>query len=189
MSKITNKSTAIFSALLALTLMGQMTSSFAGEVTGKVVAVFHEKVQLQNKKWADKVSVTVADCNANNRFVTTHYNAGHVSEDNALAFNMRHLSTAARSTEQRNQYMNVVNGHATIKFDDKSKAIQKTTIWGYNWACGQNLDAGASSSVTKAPTQPGQAAPAPQTAQPESTAASSSNPLKKVNKLRRFGRF
>ncbi len=184
-----NTSKALFSALLALTLMGQMTTSFAGEVTGKVVAVFHETVQLPNKKWADKVSVTVADCNASNRFVTTHYTPGRVSEDNTLAFNMRHLTTAARSTEQRNQYMNVVNGHATIKFDEQSKAIQKTTVWGYNWACGQNLDSGANSQMTKAPTQAptGQPAAMPQEQQP--AAAASSNPLKKMNKLRRFGGF
>ncbi len=182
------KSGIVFTALLALTLVGQITSSFAGEVTGKVVAVFHEKVQLQNKKWADKVSVTIADCNANNRFITTHYSPGHVSDDNTLAFNMRHLTTAARSTEQRNQYMDVVNGHATIQFDDQSKTIQKTTLWGYNWACGQNLDAGATGPVTKAPTQPGQPTTTTTQAQ-QPTTTSSTNPLKKINKLRRFKRF
>ncbi len=181
-----NRTKSLLAGVLALSLAGQVAVAMAGEVTGKVVAVFHEKVQTQPNQWADKVSVTVADCNAGNRFVTLHYPAGTVSEDNSLSSNFRHLSHSARATEQRNQYMNVVSGHATLKFDDNTKAIQKTTVWGYNWACGQNLDGGGRQ-ITQSPQMTPQGQQIPAEATPPSEAAEpAGNP---VDTLRKFGRF
>ena len=188
----------IASAMMACMLLGQVAVAQAGEVTGKVVAVFHETVKVKENQWADKVSVTVADCNANNQFVTTHYAPGSLSEDNALGFNLRHLATAARSTEQYNQYMNVVSGHATIQFDDQSKTIQKTTVWGHNWACAKNVDEGKTP-LTQAPQmeqQPNQGTPAQPVAQPQTQQAqepSAGDVARKsvntMNTIRRFGRF
>lgn len=134
----------------------------AKEVMGKVMAVYHEPVVV-NTKIMDKVSVTVASC-PSGKFETVSYNPGSVSDDNSLGFLFTHLTMSARSTVQKNQYMNMVSGHASFDVNDNN-VIQKTTFWGYNWECGRNLDgappsSGASATPSTSPPASGGSAPA-----------------------------
>lgn len=145
-------------ALLATTVSAPHQSAWAADVTGKVVAVYHEPVQV-NAKWMDKVSVTLDNCATPGQYATFSYVPGAVSEDNALDFLFRDLANAARTTVTKNQYMNIVGGHATLSVNDQ-KVIQKTTLWGHNWECGRNISAGGGAAANATPT------PGAQTQQP-----------------------
>ncbi len=140
-------------------------TSVAREVTGKVQAVFHEHVKVTNG-WADKVSVTLKPCDNSAQYVTGHYAAGSVSDDNALGFLYNDTVQAGRHTVTKSQYMNSVNGHVTLNLDDEN-VIHKTTFWGHNYECGANIgenaitgNAGASTGATTTTTG-SQATPAP----------------------------
>ncbi len=180
------------SLLLAGGCCVTMLQANAMEVSGKVVGVFHEKVTTPapNPKTLDKVSATVIDC-ADGQFKTVHYPLGYVSEANSLGHLFRQLTNAARTTSTKNQYMNSVGGHATFETANNS-LVKKTTLWGYNWECGRNLDppAGANASAS------GQAAPSSQSAAvntptPVQTTKPSGSTAGKVlgglGKVRRFG--
>lgn len=171
-------------AAVALAMAALTSPGFAGEVTGKVVAVFHEKVQLQpSKQWADKVSVTVADCNAGNRLLTLHYAPDAVSDAEVLGYHFRHLAVAARAMEQQNQFMTSISGHATLTFDDTTRAIQKTAYWGYNWACGRNAE-GATPAASGMPGGAGVPASGAASKAPPTMPV---NPINAINPLKRFG--
>lgn len=124
----------------------------ARELMGKVMAVYHEPVTVNNKVM-DKVSVTVAAC-GNEKLETVSYSPGYVSDDNSLGYLYNHLAVAARTTSQKNQYMNSVGGHVTLALNDTSNVIQKTTFWAYNWECGRNLDAAGVAGQPATPATP-----------------------------------
>jgi len=166
-------------ALMATTLSAPMLSVQAADVTGKVVAVYHEPV-LVNTRWMDKVSVTLDNCATPGQFATFSYTPGTVSEDNALDFLFRDLANAARTTVTKNQYMTIVGGHATLSVNDQ-KTIQKTTFWGHNWECGRNVSAGGG-----APYGSSNASPAPQTQQ-QPAPQGGAKPKIGVPSLGRFG--
>ena len=148
------------------------------EVSGKVVAVYHEPVTV-NAKVLDKVSVTVdASCASPSRYETVSYAPGAVSEDNHLGFLFRDLAVAARGMVQKNQFMNSVSGHVTLQVNEQN-TVQKTTFWGYNWECGRNID--------NSPATPGMQAPQGYQAPQQQTPPPAGNPA--GNMLRRFGGF
>ncbi len=160
-------------------------ASHAADYTGKVVAIFHEPVVLQQKTY-DKVSVTVHDCKTN-QFVTGHYSPGHVSDSNAPGSLFRNTGNAARANTTKNQYMQLVNGHATLTLNDTSKEITKTTLWGYNWECGNNLSQGSVASTGGGmPAAGGDSSASPQAT--PAAAPASKNPIKRFGKFGRFGR-
>ena len=141
-------------------LVASQLPARSAEWTGKVLAVYHEPVNVNNV-WMDKVSLTLAPCSAPNTLATAWYNPGTLSEENHLSFLYRNLANAARSVVMKNQYMNSVNGHVTVVVDDTDKHITKTTFWGYNWECGRDVNApGASASSSASPGMPAGAAPA-----------------------------
>jgi hypothetical protein len=137
-----------------------MQSADAREITGKVVAVFVEPVTV-NTKVLDKVSVTVAAC-PSGKYETVVYSPGNVSDDNSLGFLFEHQVNSARAAITKNQYMNMVSGHATFVVPDNGTTVQKTTFWGYNWECGVNVGGtpGAGTPAT------GQSQPAPAQGKP-----------------------
>ena len=111
--------------------------AISAEYTGKVIAVFHEPVKIQ-EKWHDKVSLTLDRCDAPGQFITVHYTPSWTSDDNVQGFLFRDNLMAARQHVSKSQYLTLVNGHVTAKIDE-NRRIQKTTFWGYNWECGQNI--------------------------------------------------
>lgn len=141
----------------------------SAEWTGKVLAVYHEPVNVNNT-WLDKVSVTLAPCSAPNTLATAWYSPASLSDDTQLGFLYRNLVNAARSVVMKNQFMNSVNGHVTLMVDDTDKHITKTTFWGYNWECGRDVNApGASASSGASPgvsASPATKPPADSSAQP-----------------------
>jgi hypothetical protein len=163
-------------ALLCGVIAGMALPAIARDVTGKVTAVYHEPVVVNNKT-LDKVSVSVNNC-ATGQWETFAYSPGAVSDDNSLGFLFNDLANAARSMATKNQYMNSVSGHVTLAVNEQNM-VQRTTFWGYNWECGKDLDAGA-------PMSPASGAKpsttAPQTGKPAATP----NPL---GGLRKFGGF
>lgn len=179
----------LLAGLLLLSCLSATVSAsvpvWASDVTGKVVAVYHESVQV-NQKWLDKVSVTIDTCAPNQvpggQFATFSYSPGAVADDNALGFLFRDHANAARQTISKNQYMTVVGGHVTLAVNDQNKQIQKTTFWGHNWECGRNVG-GSTASATGAGGGAGYQAPAaaPATQQP------ASKPKIGVPSLGRFG--
>lgn len=114
------------------------TPALAYEVSGKVLAVYHEPVTI-NTKVLDKVSVTISSCNPAGQLETLSYPAGVVSDDNSLGFIYSQLATASHTPNVKTPYMNMVNGYVTLVVND-AKVVQKTTFWGYNWECGKNID-------------------------------------------------
>ena len=152
-----------FSLLGGLLACGMILPAVARDVSGKVVAVYLEPVTVNNKV-LDKVSVSMKNC-ASGQWETFAYSPGYVSDENSLGYLYNNLANAARSMVTKNQYMNSVSGHVTLVVNEQ-KAIQKTTFWGYNWECGQDVEGKASAvpangSVTPtAPLQP-KAQPAP----------------------------
>lgn len=137
-------------ALAGAVVLGSMAVSLvatpaanAKEVMGKVLAVYHEKVTV-NQQVLDKVSVTVRSCLGNPPLETVHYSPGIVSETNDLGHLYRQLLNSARTNEVKNQYMTLIGGHASFDVDDTNKVL-KTTIWGYNWECGKNVGQSAAS--------------------------------------------
>ena len=148
-------------ACLGIMLAGSLVlSASARDITGKVIAVYHEPVVV-NTKTLDKVSVTVNSC-ASGQWETYSYSPGLVSDDNSLGFLYRDLTNAGRLAVMKNQFMNMVSGHVTLAVNDQN-TIVKTTFWGYNWECGRNIDGPPASGG--APVQGGgraQATPPPQ---------------------------
>src|SRR5690349_16151693 len=67
----------------------------AGPVAGKVVAVSHEKVNVNNA-WLDKVTVTVDSCAARGTLKTVHYLPATVSDRTALGHLFQNDLTHAR---------------------------------------------------------------------------------------------
>ena len=159
---------SLIAGLLMLGFSQQMAA--AAEVTGKVVAVYHEPVQINAPntppKWADKVSVTVDNCATPGQFVTASYTPGSVSDDNALGFLFRDLANAARTNITKNQYLTMVSGHVTLNVNDQ-RVIQKTTFWGYNWECGRNVSGGGGAVGSAAPSASPASQPAPQSGKPK----------------------
>ena len=147
--------------------------ALAKEVTGKVIAVFHEPVTV-NAKTLDKVSATVLSCGTNT-METVSWSAGSLADDNSLGYLFNHLANHARSTSTKNQYMNSVMGHATFVTNDQN-VVQKSTFWGYNWECGKNIE-GASASAGSSS--------GGSTATPASTPAKGGSPF---GKIKPFGR-
>ncbi len=181
---ITASTTMVAAVMFASATALLAPASHAAEHTGKIVAIFHEPVVISQKTY-DKVSVTVHDCKTN-QFVTGHYAPGHVSDSNAPGSLFRNTGNAARANTTKNQYMQLVNGHATLTLNDTSKEITKTTLWGYNWECGTNLSQGSVAS-TGSSSMPA----AGNTTSPQATPAAapaSANPLKRFGKFGRFGR-
>ncbi len=153
---------------IAPTLLGVMLAcnlcmpAIARDITGKVMAVYHEPVVV-NAKTLDKVSVSVNNC-ATNQWETASYSPGSVSDDNNLGFLFNDLANAARSVAMKNQFMNSVSGHVTLSVNEQN-TIQKTMFWGYNWECGQDLEgksapAGGVRTTPAAPVQQKPASPA-----------------------------
>lgn len=127
-------------SLLGMALVcGATLPAAARDITGKVVAVFHEPVVV-NAKTLDKVSVTVNSC-ASGQWETFSYSPGVVSDDNSLGFLFTDLANSARLMVSKSQYMNTVSGHVTLAVNEQN-VVQRTTFWGYNWECGRDLDAG-----------------------------------------------
>lgn len=165
-------------AVAALLMWMTATSANAADITGKVMGVFHEPVNVNNK-WMDKVSVVVASCANPSQWVKAFYSPGAVSEDNALGFLYRDQANAARAMVMKNQYMNSINGHVTLSLNEQNQ-IMKTTFWGYNWECGKDVSApgsGASAYGGGASAQPAQ-----QPAKPPASGAGAA-----INPLKRFG--
>jgi hypothetical protein len=156
---------------------GFMMPAQARDITGKVMAVYLEPVTV-NTKVMDKVSVSVKDC-ATGQWETASYSPGYVSDDNSLGFLYNNLANAARSMATRNQFMNSVSGHVMLSVNE-NKVIQKTTFWGYNWECGQDLDSGRPSASPVGNTSPVQTAQPQPAAKPTGAGAA-------MNTFRRFG--
>lgn len=169
---------AAFSLLGVVLACGLAMPAQARDITGKVVAVYLEPVTV-NTKVMDKVSVSVRDCTTG-QWETASYSPGYVSDDNSLGFLYNNLANAARSMVTKNQFMSSVSGHVTLAVNE-NKVIQKTTFWGYNWECGQDLDSGRGSAApmgnSVAPAQSAQPQP---TAKPTGAGAA-------LNTFRRFG--
>jgi hypothetical protein len=169
----------MFSLLGGILACGLVLPAVARDVNGKVMAVYLEPVTINNKVM-DKVSVSVKNCTSG-QWETFAYSPGSVSDDNSLGYLYNHLANAARSVVTKNQFMNSVSGHVTLAVNEQN-VIQKTTFWGYNWECGQDVEgkaasnpAGGGSTVNTAPSS----------ATPAHTQPSApSNPL---GKIRKFG--
>lgn len=145
------KQAGIILLLSAIILPAGLSKSFAvaEEYTGKVVAVFHEAVKNNDNKWYDKVSVTIDRCDAPGQLITGYYTPSATSDAQVQGFLFRDTLQAARHHITKNQYMNIVNGHVSLKLDEtnpntKLHKILKTTFWGYNWECGKNIGDSAS---------------------------------------------
>ena len=132
--------------LLLIALIVPSTLTLANEYTGKVVAVFHEPVKLNDNKWYDKVSVTIDRCDMPGQFMTGHYTPSATSDAQVQGFLFRDTLQAARHHITKSQYINLVNGHVSLKLDETNQInkILKTTFWGYNWECGNNIGDSAS---------------------------------------------
>ncbi|MBY0405807.1 MAG: hypothetical protein K2X66_18030 [Cyanobacteria bacterium] len=130
---------AVFAmGLMPLFLVGLVAPGVsAKDITGKVVGVFYEPVVV-NAKTFDKVSVTVSAC-PTGKFETVSFPVGSVSDDNSLGALFNHSVQSARHAVSKSQYMTSVGGHASFLTND-ANVVQKSTFWGYNWECGQNLD-------------------------------------------------
>lgn len=135
-----------FSAITALCC--PLAAHAAGEhdITGKVMGVFHEPVKINNQ-WMDKVSLTIRPCNpsAGQTMATYEYVPSAVKDEAVAGHLFNQGAISARHMEQKNQYMQSINGHVTLKVNDQDQ-ILKTTYWGYNYECGHNVD--SASAVT-----------------------------------------
>jgi len=151
-----------------------LAAAQAKDITGKVVAVYHEPVTV-NGKTLDKVSVSLSNC-ATGQWETFSYSPGGVSDDNSLGFLYRDLANAGRSMVSKSQYMTSVSGHATLVVNEQN-VIQKTTFWGYNWECGKDIE--GKPSAASAPAGGGATTPAAQPA----GGGGAANPLGKFKKL------
>ena len=123
-------------ALLCLSMPG--VSAQAREISGKVLAVFHESVSVNNR-WLDKISVTINSCNPAGQWETVSYSPGVLSNENSLGFLYGEMAGAAHSVVMKTPYLNSVSGYVTLAVNDQN-VVQKTTFWGYNWECGRNVD-------------------------------------------------
>ena len=130
--------------LLCLSLL--LAPAEARDITGKVMAVYHEKVNVNNN-WLDKVSVTISNCNPAGQLETFAYSPGSLSDNNSLGSLYGQLVGSAHAMTMKTPFMSSVSGHVTLSANEHN-TIQKTTFWGYNWECGKNLDA-------QQPKQPG----------------------------------
>jgi hypothetical protein len=159
---------------------GVSTASYAADVTGKVQGVFYESVQVAPNKYADKVSVTIQTCGTN-ALATGSYAPGSLSDENALGHLFEHQAHAARATVMKNQYMNSVDGFVTLALDPNNQII-KTTFWGHNWECGQNLDKGSVASAGAGSPAVGGGAAAP-----AASGGAPASPFGGLGKMRKLG--
>lgn len=148
-----HRSVVAVSLMAALGLSALAAPAFSVEKSGKVMGVFHEKVKV-NTSWMDKVSVTIRPCDGSAPLATYHYSPTIISDENVSGHLFNHLVTGARHSETKTQFMNSVNGHVTLNVTDQDQ-ILKTTFWGHNWECGQDLDHGGSSSTSSPGVTPG----------------------------------
>ncbi|MCA9806463.1 MAG: hypothetical protein KC476_00780 [Cyanobacteria bacterium HKST-UBA06] len=185
---VMSKRLAVSASLMAMLVAGQSALTLpvlAKEVTGKVVAVYHEKVTV-DKKVLDKVSVTVRDCAQGGQYTTVHYPAGTISDENHNGGVYNLLNMANRQAETKSQYMNSVGGHVTFTTND-DLLVSKTRFWGYNWECGRNLDGPGGGGMSAAP-QGGSTPPAA-VQQPAPVQPAAAPPSSSPSPRRGLGRF
>lgn len=100
-------------------------------IAGKVVAVSHEKVTLNNL-WFDKITVTVDRCDARGALATVHYAPGTVSDRTALGHLLpQNMGLAQMPNMERQQQPNGFG----LFWTDANGRILRTGIMGSQLGC------------------------------------------------------
>jgi hypothetical protein len=114
--------------LLALPAVAQPAPSV---VAGKVVAVSHEKTNVNNQ-WLDKVSVTVDSCSARGTLKTVHYAPASISDRTALGHLFEQDLNSARTANMERQQQ--PNGFGIFWVDAEGRVL-RTGLLGHQVGC------------------------------------------------------
>jgi hypothetical protein len=122
-------------ALMALTAMAvpALAQQPPAPVAGKVVAVAHEKVNVNNQ-WLDKISVTVDNCQARGTLQTVHYLPATVSDRTALGHLYEQDLHSARTANMERQQQQP-NGFGVFWVDAQGRVL-RTGLLGHQVGCG-----------------------------------------------------
>src|ERR1044072_1883608 len=101
-------------------------------VAGKVVAVSHEKVNVNNQ-WLDKISVTVDRCDARGTLKTVHYLPATVSDRTALGHLFQQDLDSARTANMERQQQQP-NGFGVFWVDAQGR-VTRTGLLGHQAGC------------------------------------------------------
>lgn len=102
-------------------------------VAGKIVAVAHEKVNVNNQ-WLDKISVTVDSCDARGTLKTVQYFPATVSDRTALGHLFEQNLHSARTANMERQQQQP-NGFGIFWVNAQNQVL-RTGLLGHQVGCG-----------------------------------------------------
>lgn len=126
-----NVSVGLLSVAVVASALLIQGSAWADIVAGKVAAVEHEKIQVNNA-WLDKVSVTVESCKQPGALEVVEYSPASIGDQTALGHLFDHDIHHARTPNMRQQQM--PNGYG-IFWVDANKKVQRTGLLGHQVDC------------------------------------------------------
>ncbi len=120
--------------LLALSVvLPSVAQQAPSAVAGKVVAVSHEKVNVNNQ-WLDKISVTVDSCDARGTLKTAYYLPATISDRTALGHLLQQDLDSARTANMEHQQQQQPNGFGIFWVDPQGR-ITRTGLLGHQVGC------------------------------------------------------
>jgi hypothetical protein len=122
-------SVTLISTTLAATALAQQPSA---HVAGKIVAVAHEKVNVNNQ-WLDKISVTVDSCDARGTLKTVQYFPATVSDRTALGHLFEQNLHSARTANMERQQQQP-NGFGVFWVNAQNQVL-RTGLLGHQVGC------------------------------------------------------
>lgn len=129
MKKIVTLSLALLAVASASASLAQ--NQLPKHVAGKVVAVSHEKVNVNNQ-WLDQIKVKVASCANKNMLEEVVYSPATVSDRTALGHLFEEDLTHARTANLEAQQQ--INGHGLF-WVDANNHVLRTGLLGHNVDC------------------------------------------------------
>ncbi len=121
--------TAIVLSGVAVSVQAQ--TDLPPHVAGKVVAVTHEKVKV-NETWHDQIKVKVESCTKNGALEEVHYTPASVSDRTALGHLLQqeyHHASTANMPKQK-----MINGFGLFWVDSTNR-VTRTGLLGHNVDC------------------------------------------------------
>lgn len=128
-SQIRNLLTLIAVAAVSMPAFAQKPPAY---VAGKVVAVAHEKVNVNNQ-WLDKISVTIDSCDARGTLKTVQYFPATVSDRTALGHLFEQDLQSARTPNMERQQQQP-NGFGVFWVDAQNHVL-RTGLLGHQVGC------------------------------------------------------
>jgi len=137
MSKKDSAMKTSFKTILALLAVSALSLPVLAQqppahVAGKVVAVSHEKVNVNNQ-WLDKISVTVDSCDARGTLKTVQYFPATVSDRTALGHLFEQDLQSARTPNMERQQQQP-NGFGVFWVDAQNHVL-RTALLGSQVGC------------------------------------------------------